>query len=143
LYELRLRQVVARGGFIRGHVDVHVWAWSQGAAMPIHVNRELVQAYLKAADEIAAADGCDRGTRRCGAACGLPGSELAAPRACRAGKTKKSKKKLGRTLDTIASSKHWGGLDEMRRAEGRHLVDDLRGRLARIEEITEQVRGTL
>jgi len=47
---------------------------------------------------------------------------------------------LGRTLDTCLLEA-LGRLDEMRRAEGRHLVDDLRGRLARIEEITEQVRG--
>jgi len=32
-------------------------------------------------------------------------------------------------------------LDEMRRAEGRHLTEELRTRLARIGEQTEQVRG--
>src|SRR5258706_14110337 len=50
LYELRLRQVV-RERIHRGHVDVHVGV-EPGAAMPIHVNRELVQAYLKAADDL-------------------------------------------------------------------------------------------
>src|SRR5260370_35774904 len=49
LSELRVRQVV-RERIHRGHVDVHVGV-EPGAAMPIHVTRELVQAYLKAADE--------------------------------------------------------------------------------------------
>src|SRR5437660_8209686 len=50
LYELRLRQVV-RDRIHRGHVDVHVGV-EPGAATAMQVNHDLVQAYLKAADEL-------------------------------------------------------------------------------------------
>src|SRR5262249_40996051 len=50
LYELRLRQVV-RDRIHRGHVDVHVGV-EPGASTAMQVNRDLVQAYLKAADDL-------------------------------------------------------------------------------------------
>src|SRR5260370_28754538 len=49
-YELRLRQTV-RDRIHRGHVDVHVNV-EPGKAAPVHVNKELLQAYLRAADEL-------------------------------------------------------------------------------------------
>jgi len=63
LYELRVRQVCASGS--SRHVDVHVGV--EQARDADSRERELVQAYFEAATN-AAADGCDRGTRRCGAA---------------------------------------------------------------------------
>ena len=50
VYELRLRQIV-RSKIHRGHVDVNVNV-QPGAAAPVQVNRELLQTYLQAADEL-------------------------------------------------------------------------------------------
>ena len=135
LYELRLRQVV-RERIHRGHVDVHVGV-EPGAAMPIHVNRELVQAYLKAADELRLQTAVTAELDVV-ALLRLPG--VIGGLAPAVPENEEEQEELGRTLDTCLLEA-LGRLDEMRRAEGRHLVDDLRGRLARIEEITEQVRG--
>jgi len=49
-YELRLRQAV-KNRIHRGHIDIHVNV-EPGEAAPVHVNRELLQAYLRAADEL-------------------------------------------------------------------------------------------
>ncbi len=135
LYELRLRQVV-RERIHRGHVDIHVGV-EPGAAMPIHVNRELVQAYLKAADELRLQTAVTAELDVV-ALLRLPG--VIGGLAPAVPETEEEQEELGRTLDTCLLEA-LGRLDEMRRAEGRHLVDDLRGRLARIEEITDQVRG--
>jgi len=135
LYELRLRQVV-RERIHRGHVDVHVGV-EPGAAMPIHVNRELVQAYLKAADELRLQTAVTAELDVV-ALLRLPG--VIGGLAPAVPENEEEQEALGHMLDTCLLDA-LGRLDEMRRAEGRHLVDDLRGRLARIEEITEQVRG--
>src|SRR6516165_6871814 len=49
-YELRLRQVV-REKVHRGHLDVHVNVEPSRSA-PAHVNRELLEAYLRAARDL-------------------------------------------------------------------------------------------
>jgi len=135
LYELRLRQVV-RERIHRGHVDVHVGV-EPGAATPMQVNRELVQAYLKAADDLRLQTSVTAELdvvallRLPGVIGGLgpviPESE-------------EEQEQLGKALD-VCLFEALGKLDEMRRAEGKHLVEDLRGRLARIGELAEQVRG--
>jgi len=135
LYELRLRQVV-RERIHRGHVDVHVGV-EPGAAMPIHVNRELVQAYLKAADELRLQTAVTAELDVV-ALLRLPG--VIGGLAPAVPETEEQQEELGRTLDACLLEA-LGRLDEMRRAEGRHLVDDLRGRLVRIGELTEEVRG--
>ncbi len=135
LYELRLRQIV-RDRIHRGHVEVHVIV-EPGAATPIQVNKDLVTNYLRAADElrfqtsVSAALDVVALLRLPGVIGGLapavPDSE-------------EEQEKLGRELERClreALTK----LDEMRRAEGRHLTDELRTRLALIGEQTEQIRG--
>ncbi len=117
LYELRLRQVV-RERIHRGHVDVHVGV-EPGAAMPIHVNRELVQAYLKAADELRLQTAVTAELDVV-ALLRLPG--VIGGLAPAVPENEEEQEELGRTLDTC-------------------LLEALGGRLARIEEITEQVRG--
>ncbi|MBS1839515.1 MAG: YicC family protein [Acidobacteria bacterium] len=134
LYELRLRQVV-RERIHRGHVDVHVGV-EPGAAAPMQVNRELVQAYLKAADDLRLQTSVTAELdvvallRLPGVIGGLgpavPDSE-------------EEQEQLGKALDGCLLDA-LGKLDDMRRAEGKHLVEDLRGRLARIGELAEQVR---
>jgi uncharacterized protein (TIGR00255 family) len=135
LYELRLRQIV-RDRIHRGHVEVHVIV-EPGAATPIQVNKDLVTNYLKAADElrfqtsVSAALDVVALLRLPGVIGGLaptvPDSE-------------DEQEKLGRELERCLREA-LAKLDEMRRTEGHHLTDELRSRLTRISEQTEQVRG--
>src|ERR1700751_4865812 len=50
VYELRLRQIV-REKIHRGHIDVNVNI-QPGATAPVQVNRDLLQTYLQAAEEL-------------------------------------------------------------------------------------------
>jgi uncharacterized protein (TIGR00255 family) len=134
LYELRLRQIV-RERIHRGHVEVTV-AVEPGKSAPIQVNRELVQAYLRAAEalrqETRAATDMD-----VVALLRLPGVISGVTTAVP--ETEEEQERLGQSLDGClreALSK----LDDMRRAEGKHLVEELRARLARIAGDTVKVR---
>ncbi len=135
LYELRLRQVV-RDRIHRGHVDVHVGV-EPGASTPIHVNRELVQSYLKAADELRLQTSVTAELDVV-ALLRLPG--VIGGLAPAVPESEEEQEQLGKMLDGCLLEA-LGKLDEMRRAEGLHLVEDLRGRLARLGELAEQVRG--
>jgi uncharacterized protein (TIGR00255 family) len=134
VYELRLRQIV-REKIHRGHLDVNLNV-QPGTASPVQVNRDLLQTYLHAAEEL---------RRQMNASSELdvvsllrlPGviGGLAPPLP----ETDEEQDQLGHALDTClheALTK----LDEMRHAEGRHLAEELRMRLARIAEQTEKVR---
>src|SRR6266403_749532 len=130
LYDLRLRQIV-REKIHRGHVEVTV-GMEPGKAAPVQVNKELVQSYLKAAEalrqETRAATDMD-----VVALLRLPGVITGVTTAVP--ETEEEQERLGRLLDALAK------LDDMRRAEGRHLVEELRDRLARVGGHVEQVRG--
>ncbi len=143
LYDLRLRQIV-REKIHRGHVEVTVNV-EPGKAAPVQVNRELVQAYLKAAEalrqETRAATDMD-----VVALLRLPGVITGVTTAMpetegeQVPETEGEQERLGRVLD-IGLRDALAKLDDMRRAEGRHLVEELRDRLARIGGHVEQVRG--
>src|SRR5216117_2756705 len=135
LYDLRLRQIV-REHIHRGHVEVTIGV-EPGKAAPVQVNKELVQSYLKAAEalrqETRAATDMD-----VVALLRLPGVITGV--AASVPETEEEQERLGKLLD--------GGLrdalaklDDMRRTEGRHLVEELRDRLARIGGHVGQVRG--
>jgi uncharacterized protein (TIGR00255 family) len=135
LYDLRLRQIV-REHIHRGHVEVTVGV-EPGKAAPVQVNRELVQSYLKAAEalrqETRAATDMD-----VVALLRLPGVITGVTAALP--QSEEEQERLGRLLDSglrDALTK----LDDMRRAEGRHLVEELRDRLRRVGGHVEQVRG--
>ena len=134
LYELRLRQVL-RDRIHRGHVEVHVGV-DPATASPVQVNRELAHAYLRAAEEMhqhsAIASDIDVVSllRLPGVIAGL---SVAVPDA------EDEQERLGAALDACLLEA-LVKLDEMRRAEGRHLIADLRARLAQIGEHAEQVR---
>ncbi len=134
LYELRLRQIV-RDHIHRGHVEVTV-SVEPGKSAPVQVNREIVQAYLRAAEalrqETKAATDMD-----VVALLRLPGVITGVTTAVP--ETEEEQEKLGQSLDSClreALSK----LDDMRRAEGKHLVEELRARLAKVGEDSEKVR---
>src|ERR1700730_5080276 len=123
LYDLRLRQIV-REKIHRGHVEVTVGV-EPGKAAPIQVNRELVQAYLKAAEalrqETRAATDMD-----VVALLRLPGVITGVTTAVP--ETEEEQERLGRLLDG-GLREALAKLDDMRRAEGGHLVGGVRGRL--------------
>src|SRR3989442_8863568 len=134
LYDLRLRQIV-RERIHRGHLEIYVNA-EPGTAAPVQVNKELAQAYMRAAESLmhgtSAAGKLDVVSllRLPGVIAGFNG---AVPEAV------EDQEKLGKAFETClreALTK----LDEMRRAEGKHLVAELRERLARIAGQVEQVR---
>jgi uncharacterized protein (TIGR00255 family) len=135
LYELRLRQMV-RDRIHRGHVEVHV-NLEPGAATPIQVNKDLVTNYLRAADELRLQTSVSAALDVV-ALLRLPG--VIGGLAPAVPESEEDQEKIGKTLENCLREA-LGKLDEMRRAEGRHLSEELRTRLARISEQTEEVRG--
>ena len=134
LYELRLRQVL-RERIHRGHVEVHVNI-DPAAATPMQVNRELAQTYMRVAEEFrqqsrAAADVDVVAILRLPGV--IAGLSAAAPAA------EDEQERLGHAMDACLLEALLK-LDDMRRAEGRHLVEDLRARVTRIGAQTEKVR---
>jgi uncharacterized protein (TIGR00255 family) len=135
LYELRLRQLV-RERIHRGHVEVHV-SLETGAATPIQVNKDLVTNYLRAADELRFQTSVSAALDVV-ALLRLPG--VIGGLAPAVPESEEEQEKLGRELERCLRDA-LGKLDEMRRAEGRHLAEDLRARLTLISQQTELVRG--
>ena len=134
LYELRLRQIV-RDRIHRGHVEIHVTV-EPGAATPIQVNKDLVTNYLRAADELRLQTSVSAALDVV-ALLRLPG--VIGGLAPAVPESEEEQEKLGRELERCLRDA-LNKLDEMRRAEGRHLSEDLRSRLAHISEQTDQVR---
>jgi uncharacterized protein (TIGR00255 family) len=134
VYELRMRQMV-REKIHRGHLDINLNV-QPGTTAPVQVNRVLLQAYLHAAEELrhqmSASTELDVVSLL-----RLPGviGGLAPPLP----ETDEEQDQFGNALDAClheALTK----LDEMRHAEGRHLAEELRSRLARIAEQADRVR---
>jgi uncharacterized protein (TIGR00255 family) len=133
-YEHRLRQAV-RGRIHRGHLDVHV-SMDPSEAAPVHVNRELLKAYVNAAEELRKQAG-GKAELDTVALLRLPG--VITGLATALPETEEEQEELGKVLETYLQEA-LGKMDEMRRNEGRHLTDELRARVARIGDETEQVR---
>jgi uncharacterized protein (TIGR00255 family) len=134
LYDIRLRQIV-REKIHRGHVDVNLNV-QPGAAAPVQVNRDLLQAYARSAEELRQEMGASASLDVV-SLMRLPGviGGLAPPLP----ETDEEQDQLGQALDAClreALTK----LDDMRHAEGRHLAEELRSRVTRIGEQTEKVR---
>jgi len=134
LYELRLRQIV-RERIHRGHVEVHVGV-EPGAGTPIQVNRELVQGYLKAADDLRLQTSVSAALDVV-ALLRLPG--VIGGLAPAVPEEEEQQEQLGKALETCLRDAI-GRLDDMRRAEGKHLSEELRVRLTRIGAQAEEVR---
>jgi len=133
-YEPRLRQIV-RDRIHRGHLEIQVIAEPRTAAT-VQVNQELVKAYLRAAEALrqetrAAADVDVVALLRLPGV--ISGLGVVTPQ------SEESQEQLGRALEDCLRDA-LGKLDEMRRAEGAHLIDELRAHLAKIETEAEQVR---
>jgi uncharacterized protein (TIGR00255 family) len=134
IYELRLRQTV-REKIHRGHVEVNV-AVEPGTAEPVTVNHILAQAYMKVAEELRqqtkAATNMD-----VVALLRLPG--VVAGLSAALPENEDRMEQLGNALDGCLREA-LVKLDDMRRAEGQHLAEELRSRLDRISEQAEKVR---
>jgi uncharacterized protein (TIGR00255 family) len=133
-YEHRLRQTV-RERVHRGHVDVHVSA-EPGEGAPVHVNRELLKKYVTAAEELRAQTG-GQAELDVVSLLRLPG--VITGLASVLPETDEEQEVFGRALEKCLQEA-LVKMDEMRKAEGRHLAEELRARVARIGEQTEQVR---
>lgn len=135
LFEIRLRQTV-RERIARGHVDIYV-GFEPASGAPVQVNRELLHSYLRAAQELRK-ETSDAAGVDIVALLRLPGviGGLTPP----IPDSEQEQEKLGEALDRCLRDA-LSRLDDMRRAEGRHLAADLRERVTRITEIAEQVRG--
>jgi len=120
----------------RGHLDVHVNV-EPGTAAPAQVNKEIAKAYLRAAEvlrqETSAAASVDVVSllRLPGVISGLSG---AVP------ETEEEQERLTLVLEGCLREA-LAKLDDMRRAEGKHLVEELRERLKRVAGMTEEVRA--
>jgi len=133
-YEQRLRQAV-RGRIHRGHLDVHV-SVDPGEAAPVHVNRELLKAYVHAAEELKTQLGAHAELDAV-SLLRLPG--VITGLASALPETEECQEAFGRALEAYLEEA-LGKMDEMRRTEGRHLTDELRARVAKIGVETEKVR---
>ncbi len=133
-YEHRLRQVV-RGRIHRGHVDVHV-SMEPSEAAPVHVNRELLKAYVNAAEELRKQAG-GKAELDTVALLRLPG--VITGLATALPETEEAQEELGKVLEAYLLEA-LGKMDEMRRNEGRHLTEELRARVTKIGDEAEQVR---
>ncbi|HYL63977.1 MAG TPA: YicC/YloC family endoribonuclease [Candidatus Methylomirabilis sp.] len=134
IYEPRIRRIL-RERVHRGHVEVYVGV-DPPASAPVQINHELAETYMRAAEQLhqhskfAADLDVVSVLRLPGVVAGLT---VAVPEA------EDERERLGKALEGClveALQK----LDDMRRAEGRHLVEDLRARLVHIREIADQVR---
>jgi len=134
-YEIRLRQAV-RDRIHRGHVDIHV-SVEPGNAAPVHVNQVLLQAYLRAADELRQQTGA-KAELDLVSLLRLPG--VIGGLAPELPDSEEEQEEFGKSLETQLREA-LGKMDEMRRAEGRHLSEELRGRTMRIGTLVERVRG--
>jgi uncharacterized protein (TIGR00255 family) len=134
-FEHRLRHAV-RTKIHRGHVDVHV-SMDPGEAAPVHVNRELLKAYVHAAQELREQTG-SKAELDTVSLLRLPGVITGLASALPEGE--EEQEHLGQTLEKYLQEA-LTKMDEMRRNEGRHLTEELRARVAKIGAETEQVRG--
>jgi uncharacterized protein (TIGR00255 family) len=134
-YEYRLRQAV-RGRIHRGHVDVHV-SMEPGETAPVHVNRELLKAYVHAAQELQQQTG-GKAELDTVSLLRLPG--VITGLASALPESEEEQEQLGKVLDKYLQEA-LGKMDEMRRNEGRHLTEELRARVAKIGAEAEQVRS--
>lgn len=134
-YEIRLRQTV-RERIHRGHVDIHV-SVEPGKSAPVHVNQELLQAYLRAADDLRRQTGA-KSELDLVSLLRLPG--VIAGLAPELPDSDEEQEQFGKVLETQLREA-LNKMDEMRRAEGRHLTEELRARVSLIGTLVEQVRG--
>jgi uncharacterized protein (TIGR00255 family) len=132
-YEYRLRQTV-RDRLHRGHVDVHVSA-EPGEGAPVHVNRELLRKYVIAAEELRTQTG-GQTELDVVSLLRLPG--VITGLASVLPETDEEQEEFGSALEKYLQDA-LVKMDEMRKTEGRHLAEELRTRVARIGEQTEQV----
>lgn len=111
-YEHRLRQAV-RGRIHRGHLDVHV-SMDPSEAAPVHVNRELLKAYVNAATDLQKQTG-GKAELDTVSLLRLPG--VITGLASALPETEEEQEELGKALETYLLEA-LGKMDEMRAMKG-------------------------
>ena len=134
-YDVRLRQAV-RALIHRGHVDVNV-NMEPGEAAPVQVNQQLLQAYLHAAEDLRKRTDA-KAELDLVSLLRLPG--VIGGLAPSLPESEQEQEVLGHALEKCLREA-LGKMDEMRIIEGRHLVEELRARVATIKENCNQVRA--
>lgn len=134
-FEPLIRQAV-RGRLRRGHVDVTLHFDPAGPAA-VQVNRALAEAYWKAADELRRLFGTKTEPD--------PVAVLRLPGVIAAGTTtgafdEEELERLGGQV-TACLEEALGRLEEMRRAEGHHMAEEMRARLKQIGERAVKVEA--
>jgi uncharacterized protein (TIGR00255 family) len=129
LFEPRIRQVV-RERIPRGHIDVTLHFEPAGAAAVL-VNRDLAEAYLKAAEELRQKFGM-KTEPDLAAILRLPGV-IAGTGGLGGSLSEDEQERLGAQV-AACLEQALGRLEEMRRSEGRLLAAEMSGRLGRIAE---------
>jgi uncharacterized protein (TIGR00255 family) len=133
-YEHRLRQAV-RGQIHRGHIDVHVSA-EPGEGAPVHVNRELLKKYVDAAKDLRKQTAA-KAELDVVSLLRLPG--VITGLASVLPETDEEQEEFGKALEKYLHEA-LGKMDEMRKAEGRHLAEELRTRVSHIGDLADRVR---
>lgn len=136
-FEHRLRQAV-RGKILRGHIDVHVSA-DPGEDAPVHVNRELLKKYVEAADALREQTGA-KSEMDVVSLLRLPG--VITGLASVLPESEEEQEEFGDALEKYLHEAI-AKMDEMRKAEGRHMAEELRARVAYIGEQAEKVRDLM
>jgi uncharacterized protein (TIGR00255 family) len=142
VFEPRIRQAL-RDRLRRGHVDVTLHFEPTGPAA-VQVNRQLAEAYLQAAEDLRKRSG-GKAEPDLVALLRLPGV-IAAAGAPTGALASEDEERLGTQVQACLEEA-LGRLEEMRRAEGRHLAEEMNRRLthisgnaAQIETLAERVR---
>ena len=133
-FEPRIREAL-RGRLRRGHVDVTVH-FEAAAPAAVHVNRALAEIYLKAAEELRQELGMKTEPDLV-AVLRLPG--VIAPASGSGGSFTGEEQAQLRSDVSACLEEALVRLEEMRRAEGRVLAEEMSRRLARIGEHAAQI----
>jgi len=145
VFEGRIRQAI-RNRVRRGHVDVNVYYEASGAAA-IEVNRDVAQAYLRAAERLREEFGV-KAEPDLVALFRLPGV-VAAPGSAGELWNEETQEQLGAQIEACLEQA-LKKLEAMRRSEGQALTEEMQGILARIalktreiESLAEEVRPAI
>lgn len=133
-YEHQLRQAV-RSKIRRGQVDIHLTVEPNGE-LPVNINRELLKAYLSAAQNLRGRTG-GKAELDVAGLLRLPG--VIAGTASVLPETEEGRAELGKSLTSLVQSA-LEKMDEMRRIDGQRLTGELRCRTAKIANESAKVR---
>jgi uncharacterized protein (TIGR00255 family) len=135
VFESRIRLAI-RNRLRRGHVDVNVY-YEQAGPASVEVNREVAEAYMKAAAELREQFGVKTEPDLI-ALFRLPGVVAAPGATASEFQTEEAQERLGEQLEACLGQA-LGRLETMRRSEGQTLAGEMQELLTRIAEMTDEI----